>query len=103
MLDEDSSGIGMELTDPDSSGSRQSRISLIDLIETDFNTYRSQVQFSTLSSSMDSGSYTCTVNVIPMAGYNYVNAASTTNITTNFTVEGMCSLLVQYSINKVNL
>ena len=83
MLGENSSGIGMQITDPDSSGSRQSGISLIDLIETDFNTYRSQVQFTTLSSSMDSGSYTCTVDVIPIAGYNYVNAASTTNITTN--------------------
>ena len=107
MLDEVSSGIGMQLTDPeifkDGPGSRQSRISLIDPIETDLNTYRSQVQFSTLSSSMDSGSYTCTVNVIPTAGYNYVNAASTTNITINLTVEGMCSLLVQYSINKVYL
>ena len=107
MLDEVSSGIGMQLTDPENfkngSGSRQSRISLIIPTKNDFNTYRSQVQFSTLSSSIDSGSYTCTVNVIPTAGYNYVNAASTTNITTNFTVEGMCSLLVQYSINKVYL
>ena len=107
MLDEVSSGIGMQLTDPetlkDGSGSGQSRISLVYPAKTGFNTYRSQVQFTTLSSSMDSGSYTCTVDVIPIAGYNYVNAASTTNITTNFTVEGMCSLLVQYSINKVYL
>ena len=107
MLDEVSCCIGMQLTDPeilkDGSGSRQSRISLIDPTETDINTYHSQVQFSTLSSSMDSGRYTCTVNVIPMAGYNYIKAASTTNITTNFTVEGMCSLLVQYSINKIYL
>ena len=107
MLDEVSSGIGMQVTDPeilkDGSGSKQSRISLIYPIETDFNTYRSQVQFITLSSSMDSGSYTCTVDVIPTAGYNYVNAATTTNITTNFTVEGMCSLFVQCTINKVYL
>ena len=102
MLDEVSSGIGMQVTDPeilkDGSGSRQSRISLINPVEIDFNTYRSQVQFSTLSSSMDSGMYTCTVDVMPMVGYNYINAASTTNITTNFTVEGMCSLLctIQY-------
>ena len=97
MLDEISSGIGMQVTDPeilkDSSGSGRSRILLIDPVKTDFNTYQSRVQFSTLSSSLDSGMYTCTVDVIPMAGYSYVNAASTTSITTNFTVEGMCSLL----------
>ena len=75
------------------SGSGQSRISLSDPLKTDFNTYQSQIQFCTLSSSMDSGIYTCTVDVIPMAGYTYINAASTTNITTNFTVVGMCSLL----------
>ena len=102
MLDEVSSGIGMQVTDPeilkDDSGSGQSRISLINPARIAFNTYRSQVQFSTLSSSMDSGMYTCTVDVMPMVGYNYINAASTTNITTNFTVEGMCSLLctIQY-------
>ena len=87
MLGEDSSGIGMQITDPeilkDASGRGQSRISLIDPAKIDFNTYRSQVQFSTLRGSMDSGSYTCTVDVIPIAGYNYVNAASTTDITTN--------------------
>ena len=77
MLDEVSSGFGIQQTDP---------------TEIDFNTYRSQVQFSTLSSSLDSGMYICTVDVIPMAGYSYVNAPSTTNITTSFTVEGMCSL-----------
>ena len=77
----------------DGSGSGQSSISLSDPLKTDFNTYQSQIQFSTLSSSMDSGIYTCTVDVIPMAGYTYINAASTTNITTNFTVVGMCSLL----------
>ena len=106
MLDEVNSGIGMQLTDPeilkDGSGSGQSRISLIDLAKIAFNTYRFQVQFSTLSSSMDSGRYTCIVDVIPISGYNYVNAASTTNITTNFNVVGMCSLLCT-GINKVYL
>ena len=76
-----------------SSGSGQSRIFLNDPSKTDFNTYRSQVQFSTLSSSMDSSIYTCTVDLIPMAGYIYINAANTSNITTNFTVVGMHSLL----------
>ena len=76
-----------------SSGSGQSRIFINDPSKTDFNTYRSQVQFSTLSSSMDSGIYTCSADVIPMDGYIYINAANTCNITTNFTVVGMCSLL----------
>ena len=107
MLDEVSSGIGMQLTHPeilkDGSGSEQSRISLVDPAKTDLNNkYQSQVQFSTLSSSMDSGMYTCTVDVIPMTGYTYINAASTSNITTNFNVVGMRSLLYTGS-NKVNL
>ena len=71
----------------------QSRISVNNSSLISYNKYQSQVQFSTLSSSMDSGMYTCIVNVIPMSGYSYINPASTTNITTNFTVEGMCSLL----------
>ena len=98
MLDEFRSGMETQLDNMrtvlrNGSGSGQSRISLNDPLKTDFNTYQSQVQFSTLSSSMDSGIYTCTVYVIPMAGYTYINAASTTNITTNFTVVGMYLLL----------
>ena len=97
MLNEVRSEMGTQLENmrtvlTNGSGSGQSRILLNDPTETDFNTYHSQVQFSTLSSSMDSGIYTCTVDVIPMAGYTYINAASTCNITTNFTVVGMCSL-----------
>ena len=98
MLDEFRSGMGMQLDNMravlrNGSGSGQSRILINDPLKTDFNTYQSQIQFSTLSSSMDSGIYTCIVDVIPMAGYTYINAASTSNITTNFTVVGMCSLL----------
>ena len=98
MLDEFKSGMGTQLDNMrtvlrNGSDSRQSRISLNDPLKTDFNTYQSKVQFGTLSSSMDSGIYTCTVDVIPIAGYTYINAASTTNITANFTVVGMCSLL----------
>ena len=97
MLNEVRNGMGTQLDNMrtvirNGSDSRQSRISLNDPLKTDFNTYQSQVQFSTLSGSMDSGIYTCTVDVIPIAGYTYINAASTTNITTNFTVVGMCLL-----------
>ena len=98
MLDEFRSGMGTQLDNMrtvlrNGSDSRQSRISLNDPLKTDFNTYQSQVQFSTLSSSMDSGIYTCIVDVISTAGYTYIKSASTSNITTNVTVVGMCSLL----------
>ena len=67
----------------------QSRISVNNSSLISYNKYQSQVQFSTLSSSMDSGMYTCIVDVIPVAGYYYVYTANVTNITTNFTVIGI--------------
>ena len=70
----------------------QSRISVKKSSLISYNKYQSQVQFSTLSSSMDSGMYTCIVDVIPVAGYYYVYAPNVTNITTNFTVIGMTIL-----------
>ena len=72
----------------------QSRISINSSSLISYNKYQSQIQFSTLSSSMDSGMYTCIVNVIPVAGYYYVYTANVTNITTNFTVIGMTIILV---------
>ena len=72
----------------------QSRISVNNSSLISYNKYQSQVQFSTLSSSMDSGMYTCIVDVIPVAGYYYVYTANVTNITTNFTVIGMTIVLV---------
>ena len=72
----------------------QSRISVNNSSLIGYNKYHSQVQFSTLSSSMDSGMYTCIVNVIPVAGYYYVYTANMTNITTNLTVIGMTMILV---------
>ena len=106
MLNEVRSEMGTQLENmrtvlTNGSGSGQSRILLNDPTETDFNTYHSQVQFSTLSSSMDSGIYTCSVDVIPIAGNTYINAANTSNITTNFTVVGMCSLLYYRNYNTV--
>ena len=67
----------------------QSRISVNNSSLISYNKYQSQVQFSTLSSSMDSGMYTCIVNVIPVAGYYYVYTTIVTNITTNLTVIGI--------------
>ena len=72
----------------------QSRISINSSSLISYNKYQSQIQFSTLSSSMDPGMYTCIVNVIPVAGYYYVYTANVTNITTNFTVIGMTIILV---------
>ena len=72
----------------------QSRISINSSSLISNNKYQSQIQFSTLSSSMDSGMYTCIVDVIPVAGYYYVYTANVTNITTNFTVIGMTIVLV---------
>ena len=72
----------------------QSRISVNNSSLISYNKYQSQVQFSTLSSSMDSGMYTCIVDVIPVAGYYYVYAPNVTNSSTNFTVIGMTIILV---------
>ena len=52
------------------------------------NVYRSQVVFSTLSSTEDSGTYTCIVNIIPRTGYEYVMTSDTNNMNVNFTVTG---------------
>ena len=73
----------------------QSRIFVNNSSLISYNKYQSQVQFSTLSSSMDSGMYTCIVNVIPVAGYYYVYTANKTNITTNLTVTGMSITLLE--------
>ena len=72
----------------------QSRFSVNNSSLISYNKYQSQVQFSTLSSSMDSGMYTCIVNVIPVAGYCYVYAPNVTKITTNLTVIGTIMILV---------
>ena len=95
-----SSGMGTQLDnitiDPeilrDDIGNEESRISLKESSKNSFNSYYSQLQFSTLSSSKDSGVYTCIVDIIPLTGYTYVNAVKTTIITTSFIVRGMCLL-----------
>ena len=64
------------------------RITILITFETSFNTYSTQVIFSTLSSSMGSGMYTCNVSIISDGGYDYVSNADTDAISTNFTVIG---------------
>ena len=64
------------------------RITVLNPFETSFNTYSTQVIFSTLSSSMDSGMYTCNVSIISVGGYDYVSNADTDAISTILTVIG---------------
>ena len=64
------------------------RIIVLNPFKTSFNTYSTQVIFSTLSSSMDSGIYTCNVSIISVGGYDYVSNADTDAISTNLTVIG---------------
>ena len=58
------------------------------MMRSGLNEYRSQVVFSTLSSTEDSGTYTCIVNIIPRTGYEYVMTSDTNNMNANFTVTG---------------
>ena len=63
------------------------------MMRSGFNEYRSQVVFSTLSSTEDSGTYTCIVNIIPRTGYEYVMTSDTNNMKVNFTVTGKYLIL----------
>ena len=56
------------------------------MMRSGFNEYRSQVVFSTLSSTEDSGTYTCIVKIKPWTGYEYVMTSDTNNMNANFTV-----------------
>ena len=62
------------------------------MMRSGFNEYRSQVVFSTLSSIVDSGTYTCIVNIMPRTGYDYVMTSDTNNMNVNFTVTGKYSI-----------
>ena len=53
------------------------RITVGGVNETGFNQYRSQVSFSTLSSTHDSGIYNCTFNITSGEDYIYVADAGT--------------------------
>ena len=65
-----------------------SRVTIIELFSTDFNKYQSRIEFSTLSSTIDSGTYTCDVSVTSDSDYLYVIDAENGNNTTTFTVIG---------------
>ena len=68
------------------------------MMRSGFNGYRSQVVFSTLSSTEDSGTYTCIVNIIPRTGYEYVMTSDTNNMKANFTVTGKYFKLILYDL-----
>ena len=78
----------------DSPGSEQSRFLQINFVQAGYNKYHSQIYFSILSSSMDSGTYSCIVGVIPVSGYIYITAPDTTSTMVNVTVKGNDYLLV---------
>ena len=78
----------------DSPGSGQSRFKKINFVQAGYNKYHFKIYFSILSSSMDSGTYTCIVDVIPLAGYIYITAPNTTRTIVNVTIKGSGCLLV---------
>ena len=65
-----------------------SRVMIIGPYSTDFNQYQSRIEFSTLSSTMDSGVYTCDVSVTSDSDYLYVFDAENENDSTTFNVIG---------------
>ena len=64
------------------------------MMRSGFNEYRSQIVFFTLSSTEDSGTYTCIVKIKPWTGYEYVMTSDTNNMKVNFTVTGKYSNLI---------
>ena len=75
-----------------------SRVTIIEPYSTDFNEYQSRIEFSTLSSTMDSGVYTCDVSVTSDSDYLYVFDADNENDTTTFTVIGKYNVYNYYYI-----
>ncbi|XP_019857587.1 PREDICTED: uncharacterized protein LOC109585878 [Amphimedon queenslandica] len=58
------------------------------MMRSGFNEYRSTVNFTTLSSMEDSGTYTCIVTIVPDRAYEYVMTSDTNYMNVNFTVTG---------------
>ena len=65
-----------------------SRMMIIDPYSTSLNEYQSRIEFSTLSSAIDSGVYTCNVSVASDSNYLYVFDAENVDDTTAFSVIG---------------
>ena len=58
------------------------------MMRSGFNEYRSTVNFTTLSSIEDSGTYTCIVTIVPAPVYEYVMTSDTNYMNVNLTVTG---------------
>ena len=58
------------------------------MMRSGFNEYRSTVNFTTLSSTEDSGTYTCIVTIVPAPVYEYVMTPDTNYMNVNLTVTG---------------
>ncbi|XP_019849961.1 PREDICTED: hemicentin-1-like [Amphimedon queenslandica] len=56
------------------------------MMRSGFNEYRSTVNFITLSSIEDSGTYTCIVTIVPAPAYEYVMTSDTNNMNVKLTV-----------------
>ncbi|XP_019860201.1 PREDICTED: uncharacterized protein LOC105314995 [Amphimedon queenslandica] len=56
------------------------------MMRSGFNEYRSIVNFTTLSSTEDSGTYTCIVTIVPAPAYKYVTTSDTNYMNVNLTV-----------------
>lgn len=54
-----------------------------------FHEYRSQVIFSNLSGSEDSGVYTCIVNVVSRSGSEFITSSNTNDVNVTLIVTGM--------------
>ncbi|XP_019858998.1 PREDICTED: protein sidekick-1-like [Amphimedon queenslandica] len=62
------------------------RVNISTVMRSGFNEYRSTVNFTTLSSIEDSGTYTCIVTIVPASAYEYVMTSDTNYMNVNFTV-----------------
>ena len=65
------------------------RIDITTATETSPNRYETQLVFSTLSSSMDSGSYECSISIDSINTLLYVEDSALVNESTNVDVQGM--------------
>ena len=64
--------------------------------------YRSTINFTTLSSIEDSGTYTCIVTIVPAPVYEYVMTSDTNYMNVNFTVTGRYVVHL-YNVQYCNL
>ena len=71
------------------------------MMRSGFNEYRSTVNFTTLSSTEDSGIYTCIVTIVPALAYEYVMTSDTNymNVKLNVTGKYLCACAFGCAVN----